>query len=110
MTCTCPTCGQDMPPIKGIRLDDDQCIIMKGYALAHLTPMQARLLGPLVRRHPAFVQRYALMEAQYTLEADWPDMKVLEVRVCLLNKRLAPLGLHIRSRESIGYALEVQQS
>lgn len=69
-----------------------------------LTPVETRLTAALVGRFGAVVSRGALARS------GWPDgaprRNVLDVHVVRLRRRLAPIGLAIRTVRSRGYLLE----
>ena len=69
-----------------------------------LPPVEARLTAALLDRFGAVVSRDALGRA------GWPDgapgRNALDVHVLRLRRRLAPLGLAIRTVRARGYLLE----
>lgn len=84
-------------------LDDDGVIRCNG-AWASLPPVEARLTAALLERFGAVVSRDVLARA------GWPDgapgRNALDVHVLRLRRRLAPVGLVIRTVRSRGYLLE----
>lgn len=68
-----------------------------------LPPVEARLMAVLVERGGAVVSRERLMRA------GWPDSdpgrNALDVHVLRLRRRLAPIGLALRTVRSRGYML-----
>jgi hypothetical protein len=70
-----------------------------------LPPVEARLTEALVQRMGAVVSRESLARA------GWPDgapgRNALDVHVLRIRRRLAPLGLAIRTVRSRGYLLEL---
>ena len=69
-----------------------------------LPPVEYRLTGAMLDRYRAVVSRESLARA------GWPDgmpgRNVLDVHIVRLRRRLAPLGLAIRTVRSRGYLLE----
>jgi DNA-binding response OmpR family regulator len=84
-------------------LDDDGVLRYAG-SWVPLPPVEARLTQALIDRCGAVVSREALGTA------GWPDgppgRNALDVHVLRLRRRLAPLGLVIRTVRSRGYLLE----
>jgi len=82
----------------------DDGVLRVGRSWVALTPVEARLAGALVERAGSVVSRAALAEA------GWPDgtpgRNSLDVHMLRLRRRIAPLGLSIRTVRSRGYALE----
>ena len=71
--------------------------------LVSLPPLEHRLIDALLGRYEAVVSREALARA------GWPDgspgRNALDVHVLRLRRRIAPLGLVIRTVRSRGYLL-----
>jgi DNA-binding response OmpR family regulator len=83
---------------------DDDGVIRLGSAWASLPPVEARITNALLERYGAVVSRDVLAAS------GWPDgapgRNALDVHVLRLRRRLAPLGLVIRTVRSRGYLLE----
>lgn len=73
-----------------------------------LPPVEARLTAALLGRFGAVVSRGALVRS------GWPDgaprRNALDVHVVRLRRRLAPIGLAIRTVRSRGYLLEPSEA
>ena len=71
-------------------------------------PVEARLLSPLLARFGGVVSR------QVILQAGWVESpgrrNALDVHMLRLRRRVAPLGLHVRTVRSRGYLLEASGS
>lgn len=84
-------------------LDDDGVLRLAGTLVA-LPPVEARLTRVLLDRAGTVVSRDALGRA------GWPDgapgRNALDVHVLRLRRRIAPLGLAIRTVRSRGYLLQ----
>lgn len=91
--------SQELPP----RLDDDG-VLRAGGGWVPIPPVEARLLRSLLDRYGAVVSRDSLSKAGWADRA--PDRNVLDVHVLRLRRRIAPLGLVIRTVRSRGYLLE----
>jgi two-component system, OmpR family, response regulator len=83
---------------------DDDGVVRVGAAWVSLPPVEARITNALLDRFGAVVSREALGRS------GWPDgapgRNALDVHVLRLRRRLAPLGLVIRTVRSRGYLLE----
>lgn len=94
--------GQHVMP-EGPDLDVDGVLRFSG-SWVSLPPVEARLTSALVERFGAVVGREALARA------GWPDgapgRNALDVHVLRLRRRLAAVGLSIKTVRSRGYLLE----
>ncbi|MGH9186199.1 MAG: helix-turn-helix domain-containing protein [Acidimicrobiales bacterium] len=83
---------------------DDDGLLWIGTRWVSLPPVEARLTSALLSRFGAVVSRDALGRA------GWPDgppgRNALDVHVLRLRRRLAKVGLAIRTVRSRGYLLE----
>ncbi len=83
---------------------DENGLLRLGGQWVSLPPVEHRLMVVLLDRYRAVVSRDALARA------GWPDgipgRNVLDVHIVRLRRRLAPLGLVIRTVRSRGYLLE----
>jgi DNA-binding response OmpR family regulator len=83
---------------------DEDGVLRVGAGWVPLPPVEARLTNALIERFGAVVSREALARA------GWPDgapgRNALDVHVLRLRRRVAPLGLAIRTVRSRGYLLE----
>jgi DNA-binding winged helix-turn-helix (wHTH) protein len=93
-----PTPADDHPVL------DDDGLLNTGAGWASLPPVEARLTRAFIDRYGAVVSRDALAHAGWPQGA--PDRNTLDVHVLRLRRRLAPLGLAIRTVRSRGYLLE----
>ncbi len=87
-------------------LDDDGVLRFAARWVA-LPPVEARLTDALLDRFGAVVSRAALARAGWPQGA--PGRNALDVHVVRLRRRLAPVGLAIRTVRSRGYLLEPLQ-
>ena len=83
---------------------DDHGVVRFGSGWVSLPPVEARLADVLVVRFGAVVGRDTLRRSVWPGSA--PGRNVLDVHVLRLRRRLAPLGLAIRTVRSRGYMLE----
>jgi len=83
---------------------DAHGVLRFGSSWVSLPPVEARLADALVVRFGAVVGRDTLRRSVWPGTA--PGRNVLDVHVLRLRRRLAPLGLAIRTVRSRGYMLE----
>lgn len=79
-------------------------VLRFGTAWVSLPPVEARLVDSLIERFGAVVGRDTLRRSVWPGSS--PGRNVLDVHVLRLRRRLAPLGLVIRTVRSRGYMLE----
>ncbi len=83
-------------------------VLRFGSRWVSLPPVEARLADALVGRFGAVVGRDTLRRSVWPGTS--PGRNVLDVHVLRLRRRLAPLGLAIRTVRSRGYMLERTES
>jgi len=84
---------------------DDDGVIRLGAAWVSLPPVESRITNALLDRFGAVVSRETLARSGWPEGA--PGRNALDVHVLRLRRRLAPLGLVIRTVRSRGYLLEL---
>lgn len=72
-----------------------------------LAPLDARLGEVLVSRYGAVVSRQAMFAAGWPGQS--PDRNVLDVHLLRLRRRIAPLGLSVKTVRARGYLLEPEE-
>jgi two-component system, OmpR family, response regulator len=83
---------------------DDDGVVRAGDGWVALPPVEARLTAALLDRFGAVVGRDALGQAGWPQGA--PGRNALDVHILRIRRRLAPLGIAIRTVRSRGYLLE----
>ena len=83
---------------------DHDGVLRHGGSWVSLPPVEARLTSALVERFGAVVGREALARAGWPEGA--PGRNALDVHVLRLRRRLATVGLSIKTVRSRGYLLE----
>jgi DNA-binding response OmpR family regulator len=83
---------------------DDHGVLRANERWVALPPVEARLVAALIGRFGAVVSRTALTGAGWPGGA--PGRNALDVHILRLRRRIAPLGLAIRTVRSRGYLLE----
>ena len=87
---------------------DTDGVVRLGERWAALPPVEARLMTALVERFGAVVHRDDLALAGWP--EGLPGRNALDVHVLRLRRRIASMGLVIRTIRARGYLLEVDQS
>ena len=98
----CPCCGQDLPETDDLRIDDAGIVVFGGRFVT-LTLQETEVLGLLRAARGNVVSRQSLMAGLYPIEADEADIKIVDVFICKLRKKLKPLGLEIGTAWGRGY-------
>ncbi len=83
---------------------DPDGVLRCGTEWVSLPPVEARLLEALLDRFGAVVSRDALSRSGWPAGA--PGRNALDVHVLRLRRRIAPLGIVIKTVRSRGYLLE----
>lgn len=83
---------------------DESGLLRLGESWVPLSPVGLRLTVALLDRYRSVVSREALARAGWP--EDPPNRNVLDVHMVRLRRRVAPLGLSIRTVRSRGYLLE----
>ena len=94
-----------VPPERPV-IDADG-VVRLGEQWAALPPVETRLMTALVERFGAVVHRDDLALAGWP--EGLPGRNALDVHVLRLRRRIAPVGLVIRTIRARGYLLEVEQ-
>jgi DNA-binding response OmpR family regulator len=72
-----------------------------------LAPLDARLVEALIQRYAAVVSRDAMFAAGWPGET--PHRNVLDVHLLRLRRRIAPLGLTVKTVRARGYLLQPEE-
>jgi DNA-binding response OmpR family regulator len=86
-------------------LDPDGLLRLDGRWVS-VPPVEARLMGALLERFGAVVSREQLAKAGWPRGA--PGRNALDVHMLRLRRRIAPVGLAIKTVRSRGYLLEAE--
>lgn len=102
--CACPTCGQQLP-LDGDLMVDPAGVVARHGRFALLTVHEFEILEALRRASPRTMSKEALLAALYQLRNEEPEIKIIDVFVCRLRKKLKPLGVNIDTVWGRGYRL-----
>lgn len=108
--CTCPTCGAAMPAAD-FAFDPALGVVATGAGSVYLTAVEVAFLQALHRRAPEVVMKGALYDAVYGAlpECDQPEIKIVDVMICKMRKKLKPIGIVIATSWGRGYWLDPKQ-
>lgn len=84
---------------------DEDGVVRLGDRTATLPPVETRLMAAMVERFGLVTHRETLVRVAWPGQA--PARNSLDVHVLRLRRRLAPLGLEIRTVRSRGYLLDL---
>jgi len=111
-TVPCPCCGTPISPNdERLLVADDVGIVVANGQIAHLTPAEMSLLVALREAAPAVLSKERLL-AQTNRDLtgrDDREIKIVDVWVCKLRKKLVPLGVEIATSWGQGYRLVIKQ-
>ena len=102
--CKCPTCGQVLP--SGLfAVDWESRIIIAGNSFAALTAQEMDIFSELYRRPGVLITKERLLSCIAPYVDDEPEIKIVDVVVCKLRKKLKPLALSIDTVWGSGYRM-----
>lgn len=104
MNCTCPTCGQGLPADL-MAIDYDAGIIVANGRFAHLTVQEFRIFEALYDAKGRIQTKENLLRAITPLIDDEPEIKIVDVLVCKVRKKLQGLSVNIETMWGRGYRL-----
>lgn len=106
---TCPACGQIVPEDSGLVIDHDRAEIRFRGMVIQATSKEFAILAALVKARGRAVTKENLLKALYwdRWGKDEPEMKIIDVFVCKLRKKIKPAGLGIKTHWGRGYELVV---
>lgn len=97
-----------------VRLEDQIAVLERAMGFEVLPPIEwgltmneARLFGALMERE--LLTKDAAMAALYRDRgADEPELKIVDVFICKLRKKVRPFGLEIGTRWGVGYQMTAE--
>lgn len=104
MTCTCPTCGQNLPRDL-IAIDRESGIVVGNGRFAHLTIQEFNVFITIYDGKGRVFSKEQLLSAVAPAWGDEQEIKIVDVFVCKLRKKIAGLGLAIETVWGRGYRL-----
>jgi len=104
MTENCPCCGRPLPDSDDIVVDPSGIVVRRG-RYATLTVHEFEILEALRASSPRIISKEALLFALYQLRQEEPELKIIDVFICKLRKKLKPLGISIDTVWGRGYRM-----
>lgn len=102
----CESCGQALPEFGGIVADADRGEVRYlGYA-AYLTKQEFDLFRFLLDKKGSTATKEAIFDHLYQLGNEDVEIKIIDVFVCKLRKKIGRIGLRIGTAWARGYFLE----
>lgn len=101
---TCPCCRQVLPQSPQLIVDEAGILVRNG-RFASLTRHEFALFETLQNAGDRVLSQEALLRSIYGLQMDEPEIKIIDVFVCKLRKKLKPLGVEIQTVWGSGYRL-----
>lgn len=108
MSNCCPNCGQPVPEFGGIVLDDAAGTVRFDGGHVSLTVNELALFRALLNAKGRTLSKGQILDAMYGSKpsADEPVAESVNVYIHKLRRKLAVLGLEIRTHWGHGYFLE----
>lgn len=100
----CPCCRQGLPHSPELIVDEAGILVRNG-RFASLTRHEFALFETLQNAGHRILSQEALLRSIYGLQMDEPEIKIIDVFVCKLRKKLKPLGVEIQTVWGSGYRL-----
>jgi hypothetical protein len=103
--CACPLCGS-AEAASGMQFADQFVAMNDDYV--QLTRGESIVFGAMFRGRPRMVLKeriYSVYVADRPLDIDWPDLKIIDVYILKLRRKLARLGISIVTVTGTGYRL-----
>jgi len=103
--CTCQLCGADILPGR-LLVDVEGGLLVGNGEVAQLTRQEFGVFEALWTARPRTLSKEQLSAALYSLlPGDEPEIKIIEVFVCKIRKKVAPLGFEIETVWGRGYRI-----
>ena len=105
LECVCPVCGTvgvvipiQILPERGMVIANGKFVTLSGHEMA--------LLELLAKSFPRVLTKESALDHIYQLDPDGePEIKIIDVYICKIRKKVEPLGLRIDTQWGKGYAL-----
>lgn len=107
MSAYCPLCGS-LIETDEITLLPERGMVASGGLFALLTGKETAVLQALVEAFPRVLSKEQIMDRIYLGPDEEPEIKIVDVFVCKLRKKIDPLGLRIDTVWGSGYAMAVR--
>ena len=108
----CPCCRQALPATDDLLIDEESGFVRRGDELAYLTVQEVAMFVALREAFPRLRSRDQLLADLYwhRHEGEEPAVKIVDVWICKLRKKLEPLRVEIETHWGRGYRMVVPAS
>lgn len=100
----CPLCGGPFEN-DGLVVLEDRGLIIAGDRMTTLTGRELELFMRLFSCRPRTLSNTELIEWMYQLDHAEPQIKIIDVFVCKIRKKVKPLGVTIHTHWGKGYSM-----
>jgi DNA-binding winged helix-turn-helix (wHTH) protein len=105
MVLTCKCCGQEVEGAK-ILVDHDESLIYNASHTAYLTRQEFKVVKLLIDRSPNMITKESLYDLAFVDDrGEGPSMKIVDVIICKIRKKIEPVDLIIETVWGKGYKL-----
>jgi len=102
--CKCPTCGQTLPA-ELLAIDREAGIVVANGRFAHFTIQEFRIFETLYDSNGRVQSKEQLLRAIAPIVDEEPEIKIVDVFVCKVRKKLKGLGIGIDTVWGRGYRI-----
>lgn len=107
--CSCPVCGQPISDLPVTVLPERGMVVAHG-KFAIMTGTEMLVLQCLIEKFPNIVSKERMMDYLYQLKpGEEPEIKIVDVLVCKVRKKLTPIGVRIDTAWGKGYGLALDR-
>jgi DNA-binding response OmpR family regulator len=104
---TCPLCGGIIAEDGRVLVDMDAGLVVSGHQVAQLTRTEFETFSALWRNRPRTLSKEVLLAASADIgHDDDRELKLVDVMIHKLRKKLQPLGVEIGTAWGEGYRIE----
>ena len=105
----CPTCGQRLPRVT-VRIDAGAQIVVASGRYTILTETEFLIFEALYTAPGKTATREMLANGIYSLRPnDEPDLKILDVYICKIRRKIEGMGIEIRTVWGQGWRMIVHE-
>lgn len=104
----CPVCGSSLTGI-ALSWNAERGVVVGEGRFAVLPDSEGKILQLLIDRWPNVASKESLHHAIYGLDPDGgAEIRIIDVFICRLRKKIKPLGVDIETSWGSGYSLSVK--
>ena len=84
----CPFCGHEVKVAVPLQINATMNVIVEGDRLARLTRTEMDVFQVIMDRAPRCATKDDILRSVYPIEADEPDVKIIDVFVCKIRRKI----------------------